>query len=78
VGPGKLGLEALDVYSSPEGLRLDRGHDHDTDAMAVMILYLHARDLYDFDFRPSRGSPSVDRSVTHCGDPMERRRKTSR
>jgi hypothetical protein len=63
-GEGKIGLDEVRYFSSVEGIPLKKSHeyelvstynntsDKDQDSMASMFLYLHAKDLYDFDFRP--------------------------
>jgi len=59
-----IGLEEVEYYSSVDGLPVHADHEYELitiynntsgeqqDSMAVMHLYLHAKDLYDFDFRP--------------------------
>ncbi|MGE4605459.1 MAG: hypothetical protein AAEJ52_01810 [Myxococcota bacterium] len=59
-----LGLAAVEHFSSEQGIPIFKDHEYelvsvynntsgeDQDAMTTMFLYLHAKDLYDFDFRP--------------------------
>lgn len=66
----QVGLKRVETFSSPEGLPLHKDHEyelisvydnptqHETDAMATMILYVQVRDLYDFDFRPRTSQAS--------------------
>jgi len=69
-----IGLEEVEYFSSVEGIELHADHEYELitiynntsgeqqDSMAVMHLYLKAKDLYDFDFRPhpkqAQGSPA--------------------
>jgi hypothetical protein len=61
-----VGLASVEHFSSVEGVPLYKDHEYelisvydntssvDQDAMATMLLYLKAKDLYEFDFRPGR------------------------
>jgi len=61
-----IGLKSVTQFSSAEGVPMYRDHEYDLisiydntsgeeqDAMATMFLYLRAKDLYDFDFRPRK------------------------
>jgi hypothetical protein len=63
---GGIGLASVTQFSSAEGVPIYRDHEYDLisiynntsdvdqDAMATMLLYLRATDLYDFDFRPRK------------------------
>ena len=65
---GKIGIAEVEHFSSVEGLPLHRDHEYelisvydnisgvDQDAMALMLLYLRVKDLYDFDFRPEKST----------------------
>lgn len=58
---GRIGLNEVEHFTSEEGIPLYRSHEYelvsvynntsdaDQDSMAVMLLYLLAKDLYDFD-----------------------------
>lgn len=62
-----IGLAGVDTFASVEGLRLYKDHEYelisvynntsgvDQDSMAAMLIYVHAKDLHRFDFRPSAG-----------------------
>jgi len=59
----RIGLAEVEHFTSEEGIPLYRSHEYelvsiynntsgeDQDSMAVMLLYLLAKDLYDFDLR---------------------------
>ena len=61
---GRIGIEEIEHYASVEGIELYKDHQYELisvynntsgenqDAMATMILYLYAKDLYDFYIRP--------------------------
>jgi hypothetical protein len=61
-----IGLADVTHFSSADGIPIYRDHEYelvstynntsgiDQDAMATMFLYLRAKDLYDFDFRPRK------------------------
>ncbi len=61
-----LGLAAVEHFSSEEGIPIYKDHEYELvsvynntsgkqqDAMTAMFFYLHATDLYDFDFRPRK------------------------
>ena len=61
-----IGLTRVESFSSEEGIPIFKDHEYelvsrydntsgvDQDSMAVMFLYLHATDLYDFYFRNDR------------------------
>jgi len=59
-----LGLASVEHFSSEEGIPVYKDHEYelvsvynnttdiDQDAMTTMFIYLHAKDIYDFDLRP--------------------------
>jgi hypothetical protein len=63
---GGIGLASVTQFSNADGVPIYRDHEYDLisvynntsgvdqDAMATMLLYLRAIDLYDFDFRPRK------------------------
>ena len=65
---GKIGLSEVEYFTSAEGVPVYKDHEYQLitiynntsgeqqDSMAVMHLYLLAKDLYDFDFRPKKSA----------------------
>jgi hypothetical protein len=72
VADGRIGLYEVEHFTSEEGIALYRSHeyevvsvynntsDQDADSMAVMMLYLLAKDLYDFDLRGKKQVGALD------------------